>query len=114
MGKCPDFDPVEELLAGRHFEADIVVLFVRWYLSFKLSYRGLAGRWGKRHELIKGDDDANSVEPAFKDIWRLLVPDSSVCAFPHTTCEQPQRCQTDLRPFETEPHNREHFNGGEK
>ena len=26
-------------------------------------------------------------------------------AFPHTAGEQPQRCQTDLRPFETEPHN---------
>ena len=35
------FDPVEELFAGRHFDAEIVVLCVRWYLSFKLSYRDL-------------------------------------------------------------------------
>jgi transposase-like protein len=33
--------PVEELFAGRHFDAEIVVLCVRWYLSFKLSYRDL-------------------------------------------------------------------------
>jgi len=35
------FVPVEELFAGRHFDAEIVVLCVRWYLSFKLSYRDL-------------------------------------------------------------------------
>ncbi|MEJ7606268.1 MAG: hypothetical protein WKF37_08365 [Bryobacteraceae bacterium] len=35
------FIPVEELCAGRHFDTEIVVLFVRWYLSFKLSYRDL-------------------------------------------------------------------------
>ena len=36
------FVPVEELFAGRHFDAEIVVLCVRWYLSFKLSYGDLA------------------------------------------------------------------------
>ena len=32
---------VEELFKGRHFDQEIVVLCVRWYLSFKLSYRDL-------------------------------------------------------------------------
>ena len=47
----PRFVPVEQLFAGRHFDAEIVVLCVRWYLSFKLSYRDLVsmmserGRW---------------------------------------------------------------------
>ncbi|MBM3740214.1 MAG: IS6 family transposase, partial [Acidobacteria bacterium] len=27
----PSFVPVEELFAGRHFDAEIVVLCVRWY-----------------------------------------------------------------------------------
>jgi transposase-like protein len=40
MGKAR-FVPIEELFAGRHFDAEIVVLSVRWYLSFKLSYRDL-------------------------------------------------------------------------
>ncbi|MBM3758387.1 MAG: IS6 family transposase, partial [Acidobacteria bacterium] len=31
------FVPVEELFAGRHFDGEIVVLCVRWCLSFKLS-----------------------------------------------------------------------------
>ena len=35
------FVPVEELFKGRHFDREIVVLCVRWYLSFKLSYRDL-------------------------------------------------------------------------
>jgi hypothetical protein len=35
------FEPVEELFKGRHFDQEIVALCVRWYLSFKLSYRDL-------------------------------------------------------------------------
>jgi len=42
------FAPVEELFVGRHFDAEIVVLCVRWYLSFKLSYRDLVSMMGER------------------------------------------------------------------
>jgi transposase-like protein len=35
------FAALEELFKGRHFDQEIVVLCVRWYLSFKLSYRDL-------------------------------------------------------------------------
>ena len=44
----PGFVPVEELFKGRHFDWEIVVLCVRWYLSFKLSYRDLVARIGER------------------------------------------------------------------
>ena len=37
----PQFVPIEELFKGRHFDQEIVILCVRWYLSFKLSYRDL-------------------------------------------------------------------------
>ena len=40
--------PVEELFAGRHFDAEIVVLCVRWYLRFKLSYRDLVSMMSER------------------------------------------------------------------
>jgi hypothetical protein len=40
-GEMPQFVPVEELFKGRHFDQEIVVLNVRWYLSYKLSYRDL-------------------------------------------------------------------------
>jgi len=39
--RMPSFVPVEELFAGRHFDTEIVVMCVRRYLSFKLSYRDL-------------------------------------------------------------------------
>ena len=47
-GRMPRFVPVEELFKGRHFGQEIVVLCVRWYLSFKLSYRDLVAMMGER------------------------------------------------------------------
>ena len=42
------FEPVEELFKGRHFDQEIIVLGVRWYLSYKLSYRDLANMLRER------------------------------------------------------------------
>ena len=42
------FVPVDELFAGRHFDAGIVVLCVQWGLSFKLSYRDLVSMMSER------------------------------------------------------------------
>ncbi len=42
------FVPVEELFRGRHFDQEIVVLCVRWYLSFKLSFRDLVAMMRER------------------------------------------------------------------
>ena len=40
---------IEDLFKGRHFDREIIVLCVRWYLGFKLSIRDLvemmAERW---------------------------------------------------------------------
>ena len=47
-GQMPRFVPVEELFKGRHFDQEIVVLCVRWYLSYKLSYRDLVAMMGDR------------------------------------------------------------------
>src|SRR6266571_6571221 len=44
----PRFVPIEELFKGRHFDQEIVVLCVRWYLSYKLSYRDLVAMMGER------------------------------------------------------------------
>ena len=40
--------PAEELFTGRHFDEEIVVLCVRWNLSFKLSYRDFVAMRGER------------------------------------------------------------------
>ena len=44
----PRFVPVEELFKGRHFTQEIVVICVRWYLSYKLSYRDLVSMMNER------------------------------------------------------------------
>ena len=39
---------LEELFEGRHFEREIIVLCVRWYLHFKLSLRDLVEMMAER------------------------------------------------------------------
>ena len=42
------FVPVEERFKGRHFDQEIVVLNVRWYVTYKLSYRDLVAMMAER------------------------------------------------------------------
>jgi hypothetical protein len=62
-GRMPQFVPVEELFKGRHFDREIVVLCVRWHLSFKqLSRLGSYDeRTGRRH----GPHDNSEVGATF-------------------------------------------------
>jgi hypothetical protein len=39
---------LEKLFTGRHFEREILVLCVRWYLRYKLSYRDLVEMMAER------------------------------------------------------------------
>jgi transposase-like protein len=45
MGKLKS---LEELFAGRHFDREVIILCVRWYLRFKLSLRDLVEMMGER------------------------------------------------------------------
>jgi hypothetical protein len=47
-GQMPRFVPVEEQFKGRHFNQEIVVICVRWYLNYKLSYRDLLAMMNER------------------------------------------------------------------
>ena len=38
----------QELFKGRHFDREIIVLCVRWYLTFKLSSRDLVQMMAER------------------------------------------------------------------
>jgi transposase-like protein len=40
--------PAHDLFKGRHFDQDVIVLCVTWYLSFKLSSRDLVEMMGER------------------------------------------------------------------
>jgi transposase-like protein len=39
---------LEELFAGRHFDCEVILLYVRWYLRFKLSLRDLVEMMAER------------------------------------------------------------------
>jgi transposase-like protein len=39
---------IDELFKGRHFDREIIILGVRWYLSFKLSFRDLVEMMAER------------------------------------------------------------------
>ncbi|HEY4296294.1 MAG TPA: IS6 family transposase, partial [Paraburkholderia sp.] len=39
---------LEELFAGRHFNRDVIILCVRWYLRYKLSLRDLVEMMAER------------------------------------------------------------------
>src|SRR5438309_7705544 len=49
------------LFRGRHFADDVIILWVRWYLRYSLSYRDLAEMMSERHL---------SVDPS--TIWRWV------------------------------------------
>lgn len=39
---------LDELFAGRHFDRDVIILCVRWYLRYKLSLRDLVEMMAER------------------------------------------------------------------
>jgi transposase-like protein len=41
-------ESLEQLFAGRHFDRDVIILCVRWYLRFKLSLRDLVEMMAER------------------------------------------------------------------
>jgi transposase-like protein len=45
MGKLEDLD---NLFAGRHFDREVIIPRVRWYLRFKLSLRDLVEMMAER------------------------------------------------------------------
>jgi len=39
---------IDDLFKGRHFDCEIIILCVRWYLRFKLSLRALVEMMAER------------------------------------------------------------------
>jgi len=75
-GRMPQFVAVEELFKGRHFDREILVLCVRWYLSFKLSYRDLVAMMSERGVGIAHTTILRWVQhytPEFEKRWRRFA-----------------------------------------
>jgi transposase-like protein len=64
---------VEELFKGRHFDRDVVILCVRWYLRFKLSLRDLVEMMAERGLSMAHTTIMRWVQryaPEFEKRWR--------------------------------------------
>jgi hypothetical protein len=62
MGKLKT---MEELFEGRHFDREVIILCVRWYLRFKLSLRDLVEMMAERG-LSDGAYDHNALGAALR------------------------------------------------
>jgi transposase-like protein len=54
---------IDDLFKGRHFDCEIIVLCVRWYLRFKLSLRDLVEMVAER-----------GIDLAYTTIMRWIAP----------------------------------------
>ena len=75
---------IEDLFKGRHFDREIIILCVRWYLRFKLSFRDFVEMMVERgislaHTTIMRWIRAlcsgirKALEPLRMPSWRFLV-----------------------------------------
>ena len=55
---------LDGLFVGRHFDRDVIILCVRWYLRYKLSLRDLVGMMAKRG-FVAGEHDDHALGEAF-------------------------------------------------
>jgi transposase-like protein len=61
------------LFHGRHFDRSIIILCVRWYITYKLSYRDLAEMMAERGVILSHTTILRWVQryvPEFKKRWR--------------------------------------------
>ena len=68
---------VEQLFEGRHFDREVIILCVRWYLRFKLSLRDLVEMMAERglslaHTTIMGW--VWRYAPEFEKRWKRFRP----------------------------------------
>lgn len=72
---------IEDRFKGRHFEREIIILCVRWYLRYKLSYRDLVEMMKERGLSLAHTTILRWVQrfvPAFEERWnRFAVPAGS-------------------------------------
>ena len=70
------WDPIEVLFKGRHFDRQIVILCVRWYLSYPLSGRNLVEMMGERGLWLAHTTILRWVQryvPEFEKRWRRFL-----------------------------------------
>ena len=67
---------LDELFKGCHFDAEMIVLCVRWYLGYKLSYRDLAEMMAERGVSVAPSTILRWVQhytPEFEKRWNRFA-----------------------------------------
>src|ERR1700726_3565676 len=67
---------VEQLFEGRHFDREVIILCVRWYLRFKLSLRDLVEMMAERGLSVAHTTIMRWVQryaPEFEKRWRRFA-----------------------------------------
>ena len=64
----------QELFKGRHFDREIIVLCVRWYLTFKLSSRDLVQMMAERGILLAHTTILRWVQRYVPDFEKRWLP----------------------------------------
>lgn len=67
---------------GRHVDSSIIILCVRWYITYKLSYRDLRDMMAERgidlaHKIKKEHCDTSTVEQMgvrAQQLWQAVLP----------------------------------------
>ena len=73
MSAMDKLESLKELFAGRHFDREVIILCVRWYLRFKLSLRDLAEMMAERGLSLAHTTIMRWVQhytPEFEKRWR--------------------------------------------
>jgi transposase-like protein len=76
MGVVSKLLSLAEVFKGRHFDAEIIVLCVRWYLQYKLSYRDLAEMMAERGVSVAPSTILRWVQhyaPEFEKRWNRFA-----------------------------------------
>jgi transposase-like protein len=81
------FVPIEDLFKGRHFDREIIILCVSWYMSFKLRFRDLVIMMADRRISVPYYDPAvgsavpsrirKSLVPLRSASWRVVRMDET-------------------------------------
>jgi hypothetical protein len=75
-GGMRQFEPLDSIFKGRHFEREIIILCVRWYQSFKLSFRDLAAMMAERGISVAHSTILRWVQhftPQFEKRWQRFA-----------------------------------------
>jgi hypothetical protein len=91
---------MDGLFKGRHFDQEIIVLCMRWYLRYKLSFRDLAEMMSERGLLPGAYDDhaldpelcagvREALEPLRSPSWAILAASAVVRPKPTARTEAP-------------------------